>query len=162
MINRLLSRLCLALLVAGALLGLPGPAGALETFKVEPLTIETAAGGRYRFNVEMAQTPAQMAQGLMFRKELAPDSGMLFVHPADQIASMWMKNTFIPLDMVFISSDGRVADIRERATPHSLETISSSVPVRAVLELAGGIVSRLGIRRGDKVLHPAFGTVKAP
>jgi len=162
MIPRLLVRACLALLFAALVhSAAPPPAAALETFKVEPLTIETAAGGKYRFDVEMARTPAQMAQGLMFRNSLAPDAGMLFIHETDRVASMWMKNTLIPLDMVFIAADGRIADIRERAQPHSLETISSAVPVRAVLEIGGGMASRLGIRRGDRVLHPAFGTAKA-
>lgn len=155
MTPRTLPRLLLGLLLAAFCLA---PAGAAETFRTERLTIETASGGRYGFDVEMALTPAQMAQGLMFRTELAPDAGMLFVHAADQLATMWMKNTLIPLDMLFISADGRIAHVHERAQPHSLATISSGVPVRAVLEIGGGMAQRLGIRKGDRVLHPAFGT----
>ncbi|HSK40400.1 MAG TPA: DUF192 domain-containing protein [Arenibaculum sp.] len=134
-----------------------GTAAALETFRTESLTIRTAAGNDYRFDVEMAETPGQMMQGLMFRTELAPDAGMLFVHEHDTLATMWMKNTYIPLDMVFVDRTGRIVGIHERAQPHSLDTIAAPEPVRAVLELVGGITSRLGIRKGDQVLHPAFG-----
>lgn len=134
-----------------------GAATALEAFRTESLTIRTAAKNEYRFDVEIAETPRQMMQGLMFRKALAPDAGMLFVHERDTLATMWMKNTYIPLDMVFIDRTGRIVGIHERAEPHSLDTIAAPEPVRAVLELAGGMTSRLGIREGDRVLHPAFG-----
>ncbi|HEV7369017.1 DUF192 domain-containing protein [Arenibaculum sp.] len=144
-------------LAALALLGLFAvPASATETFRTEPLTIRTAAGGEYRFTVEMAETPKQMAQGLMYRTEMAPDAGMLFVHEEDRVATMWMKNTYIPLDMLFIDRTGRIAGIHENAEPRSLRTIAAPEPVRAVLELNGGIASRLGIRVGDRVVHPAF------
>ncbi len=93
----------------------------------------------------------------MYRKALAPDAGMLFVFPETQTATFWMKNTLIPLDMLFIAGDGRVADIHERAVPLSEATISSKVPVRAVLELNGGTALRLGIHEGDVVHHALFG-----
>jgi uncharacterized membrane protein (UPF0127 family) len=147
----------MAALAALALLGLSAvPASATETFRTEPLSIRTAAGSEYRFVVEMAETPKQMMQGLMYRTELAPDAGMLFVHEADRVATMWMKNTYIPLDMLFIDRTGRIAGIHERAQPRSLRTIAAPEPVRAVLELNGGTASRLGIRVGDRVVHPAF------
>ena len=129
---------------------------AAETFRTGQLTIETASGGKYRFDIELAETPAQMAQGLMFREQMADDAGMLFILPAAQSMSMWMKNTLIPLDMVFIGIDGRIVNIHQRAVPHSLDTISSGGPVKGVLEINGGIAARLGIRVGDRVVHEAF------
>jgi uncharacterized protein len=131
------------------------PAGAV-TFKTGQLTIETAGGGKYRFDVEIAETPQQMMQGLMFRNSMPEDAGMLFIHRRDHVATMWMKNTLIPLDMLFIDREGRIVGIHERARPHSLETIAAPEPVRAVLELNGGISGRLGIRKGDRVIHPVF------
>ena len=92
----------------------------------------------------------------MFREQLAPDAGMLFILPAPQTMSMWMKNTLIPLDMVFIGMDGRIVNVHERAVPHSLDTISSAGPVKGVLEIGGGMASKLGIRAGDRVVHEAF------
>lgn len=114
---------------------------------------------RHAFDVEMAVTPEQRSQGLMFRRALAPDAGMLFdFGKPEQRATMWMRNTYIPLDMLFISGDGRIESIAERTVPFSLETISSRGPVRGVLELNGGTVSRLGIAPGDRIEHPIFGT----
>ena len=127
----------------------------LASFPTAALTIDTR-NGPHRFSIEVARTALQMEQGLMYRRTLAPDSGMLFVFDAPQIASFWMKNTLIPLDMLFIAADGRVADIHERAVPLSLDPIDSSVPVLAVLELNGGTVARLGIARGDRIIHSAF------
>lgn len=115
--------------------------------------------GRHAFTVELAVTPEQRAQGLMFRRKLAPDAGMLFdMGRHAGRAAMWMKNTYIPLDMLFIEADGKIESIAERAVPHSLETISSRGPVRAVLELNGGTAARLGIEPGDRVEHELFGT----
>jgi uncharacterized membrane protein (UPF0127 family) len=139
------------------LLAFPLAAAAqLQVFKTSSLTIDTA-GGPQRFAIELALTPAQQEQGLMFRRELAPDAGMLFDLGEERIATFWMKNTLIPLDMLFIAGDGRIADIHERAVPLSEATISSSVPVRAVLELNGGTVARLHIKVGDVVRYPVFG-----
>ncbi|MFQ5774405.1 MAG: DUF192 domain-containing protein [Kiloniellaceae bacterium] len=137
------------------------PAGAqvrLETFARGELTIETAAGARHRFRVELALTPAQQAQGLMYRRRLPADAGMLFLYGNDAPVSMWMRNTLIPLDMLFIGRDGRIVHVAERTVPGSLETISAGRPVAGVLELNGGTAARLRIRVGDRVLHPAFGT----
>lgn len=128
----------------------------LATFEVAPLTIDTKSGAQH-FTVEMALTPPQQEQGLMFRRNLAADAGMLFVLAKTETATFWMKNTYIPLDMLFIAADGHIADIHERAVPMSETLIVSKKPVRAVLELNGGTVARLGIRIGDVVHHKAFG-----
>lgn len=130
--------------------------GGLETFERGSLTIETAAGETHAFTVELAHTPAQMAQGLMYRRALPRDAGMLFLYGRDIMATMWMKNTLIPLDMLFITREGRIANIAERTVPQSLRTISADRPVAAVLELNGGTAARLGIKEGDRVVHPAF------
>jgi uncharacterized protein len=129
----------------------------LQQFEHASLAIDTAKGAQ-RFNIELALTSAQQEQGLMYRRALAPDAGMLFIFPASEQAGFWMKNTLIPLDMLFIAADGRVADIHERAVPLSEANIVSKVPVRAVLELNGGTVERLGLAPGNLVHYPAFGT----
>ena len=129
----------------------------LAQFPTAPLTIITA-GGPQKFTVELATTPAQMAQGLMFRRSMAPDAGMLFDYQVPSMAMMWMKNTLIPLDMLFVDAEGRVVNVHERAVPESLATIGAAAPVRAVIELNGGTVARLGIRPGDRVIFPIFGS----
>jgi len=128
-----------------------------ETFVKSPLAIETA-DGKVDFTVEVAVTPSQRAQGLMYRRKLAGDAGMLFDYGRTQPAAMWMKNTYIPLDMLFIAGDGRVVRIAERTVPQSLAVVGSGEPVRAVLELKGGSAARLGIKPGDRVRHEIFGT----
>ena len=127
----------------------------LVAFDRLALSIKTAKG-RFKFNIEMAISRRQQSQGLMFRRSLAADAGMLFDYRIPQRISMWMKNTFIPLDMIFIDQDGKVINIAERAIPHSEVVISSKTPARAVLEVNGGTASRLGIRSGDQVLHAIF------
>jgi uncharacterized membrane protein (UPF0127 family) len=152
-----MSRLAM-LLVVGLLAFLPPAARAqLVTFQKATLVIDTAKGPQ-KFTVELALTPQQEQQGLMYRSAMAADAGMLFVFPATQPANFWMRNTLIPLDMIFIAGDGRIADYHERAVPLSEATVSSKVPVRAVLELNGGTVARLGIKTGDVVHYPGFGT----
>lgn len=128
-----------------------------QTFEQDRLAIETA-GGAQPFAVELAVTSEQRAQGLMYRARLPADAGMLFVYPAERPVSMWMKNTLIPLDMLFIGDDGRILHIAERAIPGSAATISSMQPARAVLELNGGTAARLKIQVGDRVLYRTFGT----
>ncbi len=120
------------------------------------LWIETAAGARYRFAVELAVTPDQQARGLMHREEMAADAGMLFVFEPLRPVSFWMKNTLISLDMLFIGADGRIVNIGERTEPLSTDSVPSDGPVRAVLEINGGLSDMLGIRPGDRVVHPAF------
>lgn len=110
--------------------------------------IETAAGARL-FHVELAETPEQRRRGLMFRRSLAPDAGMLFLFPGRERPTMWMANTWLPLDMLFVAADGRIVDIFPNAVPRSRLTISSPHPARMVLELGGGTARRLGIAPGD-------------
>jgi uncharacterized protein len=145
----------LALLLTAVLAAAPLRAE-LASFTKSELTIETA-GGKHHFAIEEAKTEAQMEQGLMYRRSMAPDAGMLFEYQQPQIMTFWMKNTLIPLDMLFIAADGTIADIHERAVPLLLDPINSAVPVLGVLELNGGTVARLGIKRGDLVRHPMFG-----
>jgi uncharacterized protein len=140
-----------------ALLLAPGIASAqLARFPSAPLTI-VSASGPHHFTVEIATTPQQMEQGLMYRPSLAPDAGMIFDYGRPSMAMMWMKNTLIPLDMLFVDAQGRIVNIHERAVPGSLATIAAAAPVRAVIELNGGTAARLGIRPGDKVIFPIFG-----
>ena len=151
------------LIAAGVLLGaiwmaaLAGRAGEPVRFTAGELSVVTGRGS-YDFSVELAITPEQREQGLQGRRDLAPGTGMLFDFKSPRPVYMWMKNTFIPLDMLFIDAEGRVANIAERTVPMSLATIASHGPVRAVLELNGGTARRLGIKPGDRVLHPMFGT----
>lgn len=130
--------------------------GLITDFERDELAIETASGETHVFQVEVARSTTEKAQGLMFRRDLADDAGMLFVYGAPQMVSMWMKNTLIPLDMVFIDGRGAITMIAERTTPQSLRTVTSDRPVRGVLELNGGSTARLAIRPGDRVVHPAF------
>ncbi len=135
----------------------PAARAQLQAFERDQLAIETAGGAR-QFAVELAATSEQRAQGLMYRERLPADAGMLFLYPAARPVSMWMKNTLIPLDMLFIGDDGRILHIAERAIPGSTATISSMHPARAVLELNGGTAARLKIQVGDRVLYRTFGT----
>src|SRR5438132_3772004 len=128
----------------------------LQHFPTSELTIVSATGP-HRFKVELAETAAQMTQGLMFRTSLAPDAGMLFDYKQPTAATMWMRNTLIPLDMLFVDAQGRIVNIHERAVPQSLDLIAAAEPVRAVIELNGGTAARLGIEPGDRVVHPIFG-----
>ncbi len=149
----------LALILGLALIGGSQPVTAqvrIETFERAELTIETVGGQRHRFEVELALSRAQHTQGLMYRRDLAADAGMLFLYERDGMHSMWMRNTLIPLDMLFITRDGRIVHIAQRTVPGSLDTISSAVPVKAVLEVNGGTAARLGLQPGDRVLFPGL------
>jgi hypothetical protein len=128
----------------------------IQNFDTASLSVASRSG-RHRFTVEVARSSGQHARGLMFRRRMALDAGMLFLYKRAAPVQMWMKNTLFPLDMIFIAADGRIVRIAERAVPRSLETISSGVPVIAVLELNGGTVSRLKIAVGDRIVHSAFG-----
>jgi len=116
-----------------------------------PLTVTTTSGKQHRFTVEVARTEAQQTQGLMNRQSLAPDRGMIFPYDPPIAASFWMKNTLIPLDMIFIRADGTVARIEANTAPLSLEPVAAGEPVALVLELAGGRSAELGITAGAKV-----------
>jgi uncharacterized membrane protein (UPF0127 family) len=133
------------------------PQEPLARFPSAELTIESR-GTIHRFHVYIAATEPRRNQGLMFVKKLAPDRGMLFLWEAPQTASFWMKNTVIPLDLLFIAPDWRVIRIAENATPLSLATIDSMGVVTGVLEVAGGTSHRLGIQPGDRVRYPAVDT----
>ena len=123
---------------------------------VEPLEIATAGGVR-RFSVEVMRTPAELERGLMYRRYLPPDRGMLFDFGTSQPVMMWMKNTYIPLDMIFMSRDGTVTHVVRDAEPLSEHIIPSGGPAYAVLEVNGGTAARLGIAVGDKVRNALFG-----
>ena len=144
----------LSVALVGALIALSADAaaaGSATGFQRAPLFIDTAQGETYRFEVEVARTSVQRSHGLMFRTELADGDGMLFVWDRDKVVGMWMKNTPLSLDMLFIDRDGRIAHIAADTTPYSLKVISSRSTVRAALELLGGSAARLGIAPGDVV-----------
>ena len=148
-----------ASLLVGLLLLLLSACAAAQTGPQMLATTELeidSSGQRHRFTVELARKPEERATGLMFRTEMAADRGMLFDYEREQPVSMWMKNTFIPLDMLFIRADGRIANIAEWTTPRSLEEVASKGAVKAVLELNGGTAARLGLKPGDRVRHALF------
>jgi len=123
----------------------------------EPLAvIHTAGGARAEVALEIAATPEAQARGLMYRRTLADGRGMLFVFPAEAPHEFWMKNTFIPLDMIFIARDGRIVRIAENTEVQSERIISSGAPVIAVLEVIAGTARKYGIAPGDRVAHPIF------
>lgn len=121
-------------------------------FPKSELTISTAGGKNYPFIVELAVDDAQREQGLMFRKQMDANHGMLFDFGAERQVSMWMENTVLALDMVFIRTDGTISHIRENAVPFSRDIIDSRGPVKYVLELNAGRTRALGIKVGDKVI----------
>lgn len=112
--------------------------------------------GVHPFAVEVVATEADRAKGLMYRKSLPEGQGMLFDFHSEQDVSFWMQNTYIPLDMIFIKADGRIANIVENTEPMSTKMIPSRGPVRGVLEVIGGTTRKLGIVAGDRVAHPIF------
>jgi uncharacterized membrane protein (UPF0127 family) len=123
----------------------------------QPLEIVTKNGVQV-FSVEIATTEDEKQTGLMHRKELADGKGMLFDFNPEQEVSMWMKNTYVSLDMIFIRADGRILRIAENTEPMSTKIISSKGPARAVLEVVAGTAQKYGIRAGDRVGHPLFGS----
>lgn len=144
-----LAGLVLALAVAGLSAAIAAP-------KLEPLTFETA-GGPQVFQIEVADTPKQREVGLMYRRSLAPDHGMLFDFGRPQEVSMWMQNTYVSLDMVFVGEDARVTRIAESTEPLSTRIIPSEGPARYVVELLAGSAKRIGLKPGDRVVHPRVG-----
>src|ERR1700750_2958661 len=122
----------------------------------QPLEIVTKSGVQV-FSVEMATTEEEKQTGLMWRKELADGKGMLFDFSPEQQISMWMKNTYIPLDMIFIRADGRILRIAENTEPLSTKIISSGGIAKGVLEVIAGTAQKYGIQPGDRVAHPLFG-----
>jgi len=167
-LRRLFAALFGALLAgAAAALGPPGPAALAPPWAAAaggPVAVEfgraratiESRGRSLGFSVEVATTPEQRQRGLMHRTSLPADGGMLFVFPEEKVAQMWMKDTPLSLDLLFLGADGRVLRIEEGAEPLSTRVISSGLPARGVLELAGGSAARLGLRAGDRLVHPAF------
>jgi uncharacterized protein len=132
-------------------------AGAWRTHAADSSTLEIVSkSGVHVFAIELAVTDEQRARGLMFRREVPEGHGMLFDFKRDQEVSMWMENTYVSLDMIFIRADGRIARIAENTQPLSRAIVSSGGPVRAVLEVVAGTARKLGIAPGDKVAHPMF------
>ena len=142
-------------LVAGLLLLWAATVAMAESPSTTELSV-VGESGTHRFQVELAADDASRARGLMYRTSLAQDAGMLFDFGQDLLISMWMKNTLIPLDMLFIDRHGVIVNLHQRAVPLSLTPIVSAGWVRAVLELNGGTVARLKIKPGDRVVHPMF------
>jgi uncharacterized membrane protein (UPF0127 family) len=145
-------------LSAPALLAAAAACAQDSEIKYDRSSLVIVTGAReIKFDIEMALTEPQREHGLMFRKSLGPYEGMLFDFYREQPVSFWMKNTLIPLDMVFIAADGTIRHVHANAKPLSTDTIPSEYPVRAVLEINGGTAGLLGIKPGDKVKHPIFG-----
>jgi len=140
-----------AILVVGCAVG----SAPVRAASFQPLEIVTRNGVQV-FSVEMATTEEEKQTGLMYRKELADGKGMLFDFKPEQEVSMWMKNTYVSLDMIFIRADGRIASIAENTEPLSERLVPSNGPVRGVLEVVAGTAKKLGIQPGDKVAHRWF------
>lgn len=115
------------------------------------------AGGDHTYQVEIAETLQEKARGLMFRRSLPQDQGMIFVYDTPRVMTMWMRNTYIPLDMVFIAENGTVLNIVAETEPFSTDIISSSGKALAVLEINGGAAARIGLKPGDRVAFPGLG-----
>lgn len=145
---------CLLACLSAFLCVLPA-SGALAQ-SLEKLTITNSAGQAHAFDVEVMRNDQDRARGLMFRRNLPVDRGMLFDFKREDHVAMWMQNTYIPLDMLFIRRDGTIARIAENTEPLSTTTIPSGAPVIAVLEINGGESAKRGIKAGDRVLHPLF------
>jgi len=145
-----LARLMVLLALAAG--GFSGPADAMRR---EPMKLHTARGEQV-VSVEITETPEEKTRGLMFRTRLPDNEGMLFAYDPPREITMWMRNTYIPLDMVFIGRNGIVHRIEAWTTPLSEAIISSGAEVAACLELAGGAAERLGLKPGDRVEHPLF------
>jgi hypothetical protein len=153
--------LAAALLLASNLLaslaGATGPGDSiipLSAFPREPIVIETRSARRHTFEAWRAESDATRTQGLMFVRDIRPDQAMIFVYEPPQMVAMWMKNTLLPLDMLFVDAAGCVVRTVHDARPGSLETISAGAPVALVVELKGGTTRALGIDTGDRVRRP--------
>jgi uncharacterized membrane protein (UPF0127 family) len=134
----------------------PVETNGFETCSEEIVQI-TGDFGVVQFTVEVADTAQERARGLMFREHMAPFSGMLFIYEHEQSVSFWMKNTVIPLDMIFTDQNGRIASIHENAVPHDLSPIFGGDDIYAVLEVNAGVSKRLDLKIGDILQHPAYG-----
>ncbi|KAB0266294.1 DUF192 domain-containing protein [Microvirga brassicacearum] len=139
---------------AGLLILALGAAAGAQS--LETLSIVTQGGQRQSFRVEVARNDADRAQGLMFRRAMPADHGMLFDFEKVAPVNMWMQNTYLSLDMLFVRADGTIARIAANTEPLSTRTIPSGEPVLAVLELNAGTAGRLAIKAGDRIEHPLF------
>ena len=143
-------------------LGTPAMGGSTDAAQLDrvfprsTMQIATPDARLHTFKIWVADSDQRRARGLMFVKHMAEDEGMLFIYPQAVRAGMWMKNTFIPLDMLFVAADGKVVHVVENTEPHSLKTIESTGEVIAVIELKGGTASRLHIAKGARVMHAVF------
>ena len=142
-----------ALAMLASLAAVP-PARAADA-AVDDMSIVTATGAHH-FTVDVMRTRDELERGLMFRRQLAADRGMLFDFGAPQRVNMWMKNTYLPLDMVFIAPDGRVVSVKRDAEPMSEDIIPSGGDVLGVLEVNAGTAARIGVKPGDRVIDPMF------
>lgn len=125
----------------------------LSAFPREAIVIETRSARRHTFEAWRAETPATLAQGLMFVRDIRPDQAMIFVYDPPQHVAMWMKNTLLPLDMLFVDEHGCIVTIKQDARPGSLAQINSRAPVELVVELKAGTVAAQGVAVGDRVLR---------
>ncbi|MGD0633911.1 MAG: DUF192 domain-containing protein [Beijerinckiaceae bacterium] len=144
-----------ALILAAFALSASQPGAGRAEGGLETLEIDTASGPRI-LQVEVMRTEQERERGLMFRKYLPKERGMLFDFPVEQPVMMWMKNTYIPLDMVFMDHNGRIVGIARNAEPLSETIIPSGAPAAGVLEINGGEAAELGLKTGDVVHHPLF------
>ena len=163
-------RIVLLCVVCSLLIGIPGckapaesrattAAGLDENLERGVLVVAAGDGARHEFNIYLAVTFEQKQRGLMFIRNLPERTGMLFIYDEDEIRSMWMKNTYISLDLVFVREDGSVASVIRDAQPLSLQSLSSLAPVRYVLELNAGISRRYGIDRGSSISWKAMSAI---
>jgi len=137
--------------------------GGLPAWAAEQVPVLIHAGGStYKFVAEVADTAEERSQGLMFREQLAANEGMLFLYPKEKPVSFWMKNTPLPLDMIFIDGAGRIINVAAMAKPFDTSPISSGGPAKAVLEILGGSAGQLGIKSGDLIEWPARATEPTP
>ncbi len=141
--------------IAFCALVLASTAQAASAPAVDDLSIDTASGAHH-FSVEVMRGRDELERGLMFRRQMAPEKGMLFDFGASQPVTMWMKNTYLPLDMVFIAADGRVVSVKQNAEPMSEAIIPSGGDVLGVLEVNAGTAARIGVKPGDRVVDPMF------
>ena len=160
LMERLTRRESLILFILGALFTpFKLNAKGLTSFDHSKLHISSKLG-KFEFNVELAVTERQQSLGLMYRRNMPSIAGMLFDYKVPKTITMWMKNTFIPLDMIFIAPDGRVIRIVERTIPFSETIITSNKKARAVLEVNSGTASKLGLKIGDRIKHKIFGNAE--
>lgn len=151
----MIRQIIFAIMIALSPLGLVGcrssePKTAELGLDIVPVTI-TSSNGEHVFKTEVARTDEEQQQGMMYRKDMADDTAMLFPFPQGKIASFWMKNTYVPLDIIFVKEDGTIANIGAQAVPLDENPVEATEPVTAVLEIKGGLSEKLGIKAGDKV-----------